>query len=107
MQKLKVTNTQYEQATQSKNALEAKRSDILFCVFLVMCSVEYNYPNDTVFVTRLVLAVLCRVQAQRELDKLRITLQQIAEFNEKVKGEILVTRRYTSFPFLFCSVLAP
>jgi chromosome segregation ATPase len=34
-----------------------------------------------------------RSQAQKELDKLRITMQQISEFNEKVRGEILVTRR--------------
>ena len=34
-----------------------------------------------------------RVAAQRELDKLKITLLQISEFNDKVKGEILVTRR--------------
>ena len=34
-----------------------------------------------------------RIQAQKELDKLRITMQQIGEFNEKVRGEILVTRR--------------
>ncbi len=55
---LKKANSEYEAATQQKNATEQKRS-----------------------------------QAQKELDKLRITMQQISEFNEKVRGEILVTRR--------------
>lgn len=34
-----------------------------------------------------------RIAAQRRLDQSQVTLQQIAEFNSKVKGEILATRR--------------
>jgi len=34
-----------------------------------------------------------RKKTQKELDKLKVTVKQIDEFNEKVKGEILVTRR--------------
>lgn len=34
-----------------------------------------------------------RTKTQKELDKLKITVKQIDEFNEKVKSEILVTRR--------------
>ena len=54
---------------------------------LKRASREYETINETKNATE-----QKRVQTQKELDKLRITMKQIEEFNEKVRGEIKVTR---------------